>query len=131
MSKLPNVRLRVLRAGFDWRGNAAGYFLRIAAVYDYCEGLAGPIQCFPIAFQPSENLSLTQTHNSLFVLASPYPQLPDRPPLAPNRGPVQFARMGRAVLNQKNITGRIIRHIGSKKALRRPDHFCRYALFCT
>ena len=41
-----------------------------------------------------------RTQSSLFVLLPPpYPQLPVRPPIAPNRGPVQLARMGRAVLN--------------------------------
>ncbi len=39
--------------------------------------------------------------HSLFP-TGPYPQLPDRPPIAPNRGSVQLARMGRAVLNQKH-----------------------------
>jgi hypothetical protein len=29
-----------------------------------------------------------------------FPQLPDRPPLVPNRDPVQLARMGGEVLNQ-------------------------------
>ena len=31
-----------------------------------------------------------------------YPQLPSDRPIAPNRDPVQLARMGRAVLNQKH-----------------------------